>query len=216
MPLSLPAAIIAGGALSAAGSLYSAGQMRRGQQTAIGFQREVGQNRYQWAAEDLEAAGLNRILALGSPATSSGVGIPRYENPLAGAAGTAKQVAFANQEMRNMEATEAKDDSTTDLNRESSTTVVKQGNAYQAQEESNLEQAGLHAANAEGVRLENELRQQRVDFAKKNPVLYNLNFAPAAIGTALGSAKIGADVIKWLRNQKPVTKTPTFDKSLSQ
>ena len=39
---------------------------------SMDFQKEVAQNANQWAAKDMQQAGLNRILALGNPATATG------------------------------------------------------------------------------------------------------------------------------------------------
>lgn len=46
---------------------------------------------YQRAAKDLEAAGLNRVLALGSPASTPGAAIASFANPMEGAAASGGQ-----------------------------------------------------------------------------------------------------------------------------
>jgi len=65
-----PAAIGAAGTLL--GSGVSARQSQANAREQMDFQREMSNTAYQRAADDMEAAGLNRILAIGSPATTPG------------------------------------------------------------------------------------------------------------------------------------------------
>jgi hypothetical protein len=58
------AAILAGGSLLTAGINVKQASKNRG------FQRNMANTQYQRAAKDLEAAGLNRVLALGGPAAA--------------------------------------------------------------------------------------------------------------------------------------------------
>lgn len=94
-----------GGLLGGLGGLFgSSSQNRANRKLAreqMAFQERMSNTAYQRAAKDLEAAGLNRILALGSPASSPGGQTAQMQNIAeAGLSGaekaTAMQVARSN------------------------------------------------------------------------------------------------------------------------
>ena len=75
------------------GSLIQSDQNRRESRRNRAFQKEMFINKYQFAAKDLEKAGLNRMLALGEPGgvpSGSAIGITA---PQMGATGQRMQAA---------------------------------------------------------------------------------------------------------------------------
>ena len=124
------AALVSGAANLFGGILGSRGQREANRQTLqiareqMQFQERMSSTAYQRAAKDLEAAGLNRILALGSAAsTPQGARAQMMNEQAAKQAGIEKAVTSAlqarqlAQQLKNMEAVERREDSQTDLNR---------------------------------------------------------------------------------------------------
>ena len=80
--------------LDVALGLYSQDRQRSEARKNRSFQAEMSNTAYQRAAADLEAAGLNRILALGSPATTPGGSVAQISN-LGGLVSNSQQAAAA-------------------------------------------------------------------------------------------------------------------------
>jgi len=115
--MAVTAALIAGGASVAGGLIGNSGQASaNAANLAIArenrqWQERMSNTAYQRAAKDLNAAGLNRILALGSPATTPGGNVATMQNakaPLADAMGkgvnSAMQAALLNTQIKKMDA----------------------------------------------------------------------------------------------------------------
>lgn len=112
-------AALLGGALGLGGSFVSA----KGQKDAnarnlqiareqMDFQERMSNTAYTRATDDLRNAGLNRILALGSPASSPQGARATFENEapdIQPAISTAMQAKRLSQELKNMKQVEAKD-----------------------------------------------------------------------------------------------------------
>lgn len=67
--------IAAGGSL--AGSAFSGSKAAAASKRQVAFQKEMSRTAYQRAAKDLEKAGLNRVLALGNPASTPSGSVPQ-------------------------------------------------------------------------------------------------------------------------------------------
>ena len=132
MAISIPigASLISGAAQLFGGLLGSRGQERANQQTIalareqMQFQERMSSTAYQRAADDLEKAGLSRVLALGNAASSPVGARPNVQNEEAAKqAGIEKSVQSALatrlmfQQLKQMQAQTSREQSQEDLNR---------------------------------------------------------------------------------------------------
>lgn len=137
----------------------------------MAFQERMSSTAYQRAAQDLEAAGLNRILALGNPASSPGGQSAVMQNALSHAGqglsravSTAIQARRLHNELKNME----------------------------AQNDLLTAQRGEVAQRAANLGQQNELNQMMIDVYNEYPALRMMQMmmgpATGAGGLALGAA----------------------------
>ena len=100
-------AALIGGAASLLGGKASAGYSAKQAAKQMEFQERMSNTAYQRAADDLEAAGLNRVLALGSPASTPGGAmgqVPDFGSAMAQGANAGINLASSAQGIRKQEA----------------------------------------------------------------------------------------------------------------
>lgn len=146
------------GALLAAGASYLAADnasKKQGEYNAKegqknrDFQADMSSTAYQRAADDLEAAGLNRVLAVGSPASTPGGSSASIDAPnLAGAVSTGIAAASAKQQIDQSKAEEALIRERRNESLESQALMKEQANQAMTQAQLNRASARLNSARA--------------------------------------------------------------------
>lgn len=196
--------VLSGAASSVIGGIFGASgakqqQQFSAQQAAIQrqWQQRMSSTAYQRAAKDLEAAGLNRILALGSPASTPGGAMAQGQNVGQAAmdgANSAMALKVAKQELKNMAQAEKRDKAQAEhLSEQAETERFAQRN---------LQQQTLNL-NTSGAMLINDWEKQNwvMDTYRKNP-----NWIKTEVGLQGGNARQIANIAEYLAKKWGINK----------
>lgn len=199
-------AIIGGAALQAGGSAYANSQNRGIARANRRFQERMSNTAYQRAARDMDMAGLNRILALGSPASTPGGSVATMQNPMQGMAQAASSAIGLKQARTRMTAEVANMESQTRLNDENSSLARAQANKTQSEDgliqaQTNnvmLQGMGITTANEIAV-LNKQIRQLEIPGVQAESDFYRWLGSADATEVAKAAGKAGPLALQFIR-----------------
>lgn len=150
-----------------AGSLFASSQNQASAQASMAFQKQVLQNRNQWAVEDLKKAGLNPILAAGATQSTAQGAQSTTENPADSASSSAGQVnamKIAQQQQKNQDAITA---SQVQLN--SAKAATEQEKALEVKQNviESTARTGIYPAQADNFTSSAESNRANADYLKQ-------------------------------------------------
>ena len=152
------------------------------------FQERMANTQYQRAAKDLEAAGLNRIIALGSPADSPGGAGYSMQKPdfnASSAADVNRKNSVYQREL--MEAQRNNTEQATNTGKAQETLFADQAGSARAAAAASQSSADLN-------KVEAQIKQVEADFSKQTGL--PLGLLNSTSGTAAGALLSGAKALK--------------------
>lgn len=170
-----------------AGSLLSYFGARSNAREQMSFQRDMSNTAYQRAAKDLEAAGLNRVLALGNPAsTPAGAqgAVPDFGDTVTRGYSAKSQADVNKQQVELLAAQKQKALTETELTEMQKELVLPQVNATRAAASKNFMDAALTEQAVKNSQLDFGLKTLELD---KQQVLKQLYKVGAPLAEGLGN-----------------------------
>ena len=166
------------------------------------FQERMSNTQYQRATKDLEAAGLNRILALGKPASSPAGAMAQLNDPGVTAINSALAVRRQTQELRNLRAQERLTDRQAIREKATAEQIQSQSGLQQAQTQEAVERIMTIAAERPGRIAESKIRQLQIQGVRTEEEFFRwLNDdGPEGAGTYFkGLTSMGPLILQFMR-----------------